>query len=103
MCVHVRVGSIMFLHVCACVCMCVCVCVGSMCVCVCVCVCVCLCACACVCVCACPETVSAVLEFTFCSYGNDCGNNGCDCCQVLQIQCEQSFLHRNNADVSHST
>ena len=30
--------------------------------CVCVCVCVCL-------VCVCPETVSAVLEFTFCSYG----------------------------------
>ena len=24
----------------------------------------------CVCVCVCPETVSAVLEFTFCSYCN---------------------------------
>ena len=31
--------------------------------CVCVCVCVCL-------VCVCPETVSAALEFTFCSYCN---------------------------------
>ena len=44
-CVCVCVGSIMFLHVRVCVH----VCVGSM----------------CVFVCACPETVSAVLEFTF--------------------------------------
>ena len=46
--------------VCICVCVCVRVCVGSiMCV---------VCVCVCVCVCACPETVNAVLEFTFCSY-----------------------------------
>ena len=43
-CVRVCVGSIMFLYVCVLV--------------------------ACVCMCACPETVSAVLEFTFCSYCN---------------------------------
>ena len=57
MCVHVCV------HVCS-VCVC-CVCVRmymSLCVCMCVCVCVCVCVCL---VCVCPETVSAVLEFTF--------------------------------------
>ena len=43
-----------------------------MCVCVCVCVCVCL-------VCACPETVSAVLKFTFCSY---CNHNQFTCMDV---------------------
>ena len=53
---HVCVSSIMFLHMRGfmCVCVCVHVCVGSM----------------CVFVCACPETVSAVLELTFCSYCN---------------------------------
>ena len=45
-----------------------------MCVCVCVCVCVCMCL-----VCVCPETVSAVLEFTFCSY---CNHNHFTCMDV---------------------
>ena len=35
--------------------------------------------CACVCVCVCPETVSAVLEFTFCSY---CNHNHFTCLDV---------------------
>ena len=35
-----------------------------------VCVCVCMCVGSIMCVCVCPETVSAVLVFTFCSYCN---------------------------------
>ena len=58
---------------------CVRVCVGSiMCVCVCVCVCVCL-------VCVCPETVSAALEFTFCSY---CNHNHFTCMVVDVCICD---------------
>ena len=64
-CMHVCVGSIMFLHVRVYVC--VHVYVGSMCVYV------------CVFVCACPATVSAVLEFTFCSY---CNHNHFTCLDV---------------------
>ena len=45
------------------VCVCVCVCVGSI-------MCMYVCVFVCLCVCACPETVSAVLEFTFCRYCN---------------------------------
>ena len=44
---------------------------------VCVCVCVCL-------VCVCPETVSAVLEFTFCSY---CNRNHFTCMDVCICDC----------------
>ena len=50
---------------CVCVYVCVRICVGGI-----MCVYVCVCVCACVCVCVCPETVNAVLEFTFCSYCN---------------------------------
>ena len=38
-----------------------------------------MCVCMCVFVCACPETVSAVLEFTFCSY---CNHNHFTCLDV---------------------
>ena len=62
MCVCVWVCVRMYVCVCVCMRVCVHVCVDSMCVYV------------CVFVCACPETVSAVLEFTFCSY---CNHNHC--------------------------
>ena len=41
--------------------------------------CLCMCVYVCVFVCACPETVGAVLEFTFCSY---CNHNHFTCLDV---------------------
>ena len=59
-----------------------------------ICVCVCVCVCLCACVCACPETVNAVLEFTFCSY---CNHNHFTC--MVVCICDSSHMCVNTQSI----
>ena len=81
---------------CVCVCLCVCVCMHVCVLCVCVCVCVCVGVHVRVRVCACPETVSAMLEFTFCSY---CNHNHFTCMDVCFCDSLHMCVNTQSIDI----
>ena len=49
-----------------------------------------------VCVCVCPETVSAVLEFTFCSY---CNHNHFTCMDVCICDSVHVCVNKQSIDI----